>query len=1303
MKNLYVKSILLTLSLFAGNSHVSSKLIINEFMVSNTGMVLDPEYKKSADWIEFFNNGNSPIDLGGYYLTDNLKKPTKWQIPAGIQISAHGYILFWADDMNTGHHTNFALSASSEQIGLSDKSGTLIDSVEYGAHEPNVSMGRKPDGSSDWVFFTAPTPGAPNSTVNYSDIVRNDPDFSIAGGIYHNTISIEIKSIFGGDVRYTIDGTEPNELSSLANAPISITKNTVVRARIFKPGQIPGLVSTNTYLIDTENKINKLPIVCLSSAPDNLWAADSGIYVQRNVKSNREIPINIELFENDGRDGAAFNKRAGAKLNGLYSWQLPEKMLGIYFRKSYSSTKLEYPWILDKRRTSYGDFSLRASGSDWGNTMFRDAMVQTAAVENTNIDISGFRPCVAYINGEFIGIYNIREKIDESYIVGNYGLQPGAFDMIEKVDSGQYVETGDITANNYLISLLSKDLTDKANFDAIAAEMDIKEFTEMVCTEVYSGNNSISHDLMKWKPKGTGKWRWILMDLDCAFLGANNQMISFYINQNGWPLKDLMRNPDYKKQFGRKLSDLLFTTFNPKRMVSRIEDHKKAIEADMPEQIKRWAGTSGTGNYSSIKAISSMDNWLSEVEVLKTFAQERPGVILNDLTNYGFQSPVPVTVSTIPAKAGSLTFNGLKIPIDVCSGGYPKGEEIKLTAQAKAGYTFLGWKTNSDSVLIGREDDYISTEKELVINPQTTVNVSAIFEADGNSILPAEISSVMTLSKACSPYFVPDNVNITSTGKLIIEPGVQIWMSDGVSIFSAGPICAKGTKLEPIIFKSNPESVEKKWGLIHIKNANDTVWFKNIFIENASEGPNPVRDLAALAIDNSTVMLDSITIENVFKNPLSIYNCQTKLTNSIFHSEYAGCELINIKRGKISILNCEFIGNKGEDTDGLDFGYMSEINSSVRNCYFHDFEGFNADAVDLGDHTNNFIVDNIIAYNINDKGVSVGQCSSTKITNSVFINCGMGAGMKDSSSVEIDHCTYYGNFLGLANYQKHAGDAGSNLVVSNSILSNSYELGYFNDEFSKGDISNSSDDTEKLPDGKNNLEVNPLFKNPVLYDFPLLSGSPLIGSGTHGKTIGANLKLPKIPASVMISDIAYKSLQSAEDIEFIGLYNPGDSCIQLDSCTFSSGIQFTFPTGASIGAKEKIYITLNAASSFWDGKDVVVYQWESGRLSDQGEKIQLMNKYGMVIDQVIYGNNAPWPVPQDSQHAISLSSYTVDNHFGEYWKLQSISEIASVPIPSTNKSSSLYPNPSTGVNTVSNLKSIKETQEWLKIKNKENR
>ena len=293
--------------------------------------------------------------------------------------------------------------------------------------------------------------------------------------------------------------------------------------------------------------------------------------------------------------------------------------------------------------------------------------------------------------------------------------------------------------------------------------------------------------------------------------------------------------------------------------------------------------------------------------------------------------------------------------------------------------------------------------------------------------------------------------------------------------------------------------------------------------------------------------------------------------------------------------------------------------------------------------------------------------------------------MKDSSNVNIDHCTYYGNFYALANYQKHPGDAGSNLTVTNSVLSNSYELGYFNDEYSAISISNSLDDTEKLPSGNNNIHKNPFFRNPTEYDFTLLPESPLIGAGTNGTTIGANLLLPALPVSVMISDIAYVNEPGTENLEFIGLYNPGNSPISLDSCSFTEGITYIFQAGTAIEPKGKIYITSNSASLFWKGKGVVVYQWESGHLADEGEKIQLSNKYGKVIDQVVYNNKSPWPLPSKSSEGITLTRFDVDNHFGENWKLIPVAEMVSVPTLSKNNLFSVYPNPTTNTFTIKGL------------------
>jgi hypothetical protein len=161
----------------------------------------------------------------------------------------------------------------------------------------------------------------------------------------------------------------------------------------------------------------------------------------------------------------------------------------------------------------------------------------------------------------------------------------------------------------------------------------------------------------------------------------------------------------------------------------------------------------------------------------------------------------------------------------------------------------------------------------------------------------------------------------------------------------------------------------------------------------------------------------------------------------------------------------------------------------------------------------------------------------------------------------------------------------------------------------------------------------------------------------------------------MISDIAYRTDPGLEDLEFIGLYNPGDVRIILDSAHFTSGFSFIFPEGSSIGANEKQFITSNASSAFWSGKNAVVYQWISGRLADQGEKIQLSNKYDMVIDQVKFDILPPWPVPQNSLIGITLNRFDVDNHFGENWKLLSISKMFIGPDVLSANLLKVYPNP----------------------------
>jgi len=142
-------------------------IYINEFMADNKGIQV--EGKSSSvfpDWIELYNGGNTTVDLGGMYLTDNLRNSTRWRFGEGILIEPGGFILVIASGNAAKGplHTSFKLNASGEEIGLFAPDGvTLIDSINFSQQSADVSYGRYPDGSDSWSFFhKKSTPGKSN-------------------------------------------------------------------------------------------------------------------------------------------------------------------------------------------------------------------------------------------------------------------------------------------------------------------------------------------------------------------------------------------------------------------------------------------------------------------------------------------------------------------------------------------------------------------------------------------------------------------------------------------------------------------------------------------------------------------------------------------------------------------------------------------------------------------------------------------------------------------------------------------------------------------------------------------------------------------------------------------------------------------------------------------------------------------------------------------------------------------------------------------------------------------------------------
>jgi len=974
----------------------------------------------------------------------------------------------------------------------------------------------------------------------------------------------------------------------------------------------------------------------------------------------------------------------------------------------------------------------------------------------------------------------------------------------------------------------------------VAAVMDIEEFTDLIVTEMYSGNNSIDHNVMAWKPKGSGKWKWILMDLDRGFFTPSSDLISFSLAQTVWPFNQLMKNAAYKKYFGARLANHLYTTFNPIRMDKRIDYHKNLIEAEIPSHVARWLGT--TSSYGN--AMPSVAYWYKEVAKLKTFAEARPAALLTDLTNYGFSASAQLSVSVYPSNAGTFLFNGMKVSETTWSGLYPKNLASTLTAVSKPGFTFKGWapsisqdiisklstwsyldngtdqgttwygtsfndatwksgtgkfgygdtqqtvisygtsssskyittyfrkaftltpeikatanftinllrddgavvylngkevvrsnmptgtityKTLTPSSVAGTEEttyfSYSIDPKYLVSGsnviavelhqnaansadlgfdlqlvasvPDTTNLVStsasygitltgdqkltAIYQSKGLSLVPDTISSNMTFYKAQSPYWLQGDVTVPANVTLTIEPGVVVHMAPNANMMVNGTMKAIGTATDKILFDLNPDFSNKtnSWGALCFLNSTDTVRMTHVTIVDAGMGPKPVRDVAAISAFKSNLLLDNLRIVSTDYDPIVTRYGSVSLTNSTLHSGIVG-NLINVKNGKGYISNCFFEGNDFPNTDAIDYDNVD--NGVIKNSVVRNFGGFNSDGIDLGE-SSNVHIDSVLIYNIFDKGVSIGLQTSLTIKNALIMNTTLGFGIKDSSFVHADSCTFYSVGTPVANYEKIAGRAGGNAFITNSILSNSYNNTYTSDSKSFSQYSYCLSDNDSLPEGFNNRFGNPKFNAPGTFDFGYGATSPAFKTGFAGgfsSDMGSVIRRFSANPYVMISDIFYNVNNDVNRTEFISLYNPGNAPVDISGFILSDACDFIFPAGSIIEAKKKVIVSKSLISnSNW--KDVASsWVWTSGSLANEGENIRFSNPNGIIMDQVTYKPVAPWPIVTGlDEKVISVIAPELDNHFGDNWKATSYDSFASITQTST-EGFGLYPNPTRG-------------------------
>ncbi|MBT5708668.1 CotH kinase family protein [bacterium] len=747
----------------------SYTLRINEVMSNNQQSLAD-EDGDFPDWIELYNPTDRPTLLDDLSLSDDAADLGKWKLPTGV-IQPKGYLLVFASGKNRSlegspFHTNFKISADGETILLTKGPKEIIDRVTLGRLENDESLGRANSKEIPWQVFgsdlTSPNQVNPEEG-SHPYIVA--PQFAQQPGRQVSGLSFQIlPSDPDHTIHYTTDGTPPNETSRIYQAPFPIDKTTIVRAITFDQQGNRSTISTGTYFFDTDHT---LPVISLVTAAENFVIRDGFLYgFGENMYSNgdftanfpysssnawkdREIPASFELFDKDG--STRFQQDVGIKIFGGWgSRGYPQKSLAIFARSQYGRGKIRHPLFPNHKVKEFESIILRNSGNDnqsthhipprppigdfgptQGNgsyfvnstfTLFRDAMMQRLA-SNLNVDTQAYRPSILYLNGEYWGIYNLREKLNEHYVESHHGVPSDQVDLIEGYSQAN------AGSNRFYREAQSfvrrRDLSLDEQFEIVGnTYINVPSFIDYHLSVIYFQNFDIGN-IKQWRDQDGGGFRWMLYDQDYGFnlwprniylpamardFSDYDNMFDFYTNPegsgNGWPnssgrtqfLRRLLLNESFKMSFITRCLDLLNSNFTSSQVRTTIQTMADQIRPEIPKHLERWSwdALQERGHEAPFKkedAPLNIEHWERNVQELLEFGDARPSKLRRDLIAHFNLDPtlVETTINASPSEGGLIRVNSIEVNTFPWRGTYLDLVPTHVQAVASEGYEFIEW------------------------------------------------------------------------------------------------------------------------------------------------------------------------------------------------------------------------------------------------------------------------------------------------------------------------------------------------------------------------------------------------------------------------------------------------------------------------------------------------------------------------------------------------------------------------------------------------------------------------------------
>lgn len=703
---LFLSALILS-SCSSNNEPKKGVLVFNEVFLGNSSEHINPDLGKNTPWIELKNTREVKVNLKGYCLQ---YKDQSFKFNQNINIQPNGLLVIYLDGKEWypgdsiknpktkrkerqafAYHAKLKIKSFNSALLLFSNEEEIIDKFRLKDKLHKYSYGLTK--TQEMGLQSYPTPGKQNLTYSSKNQLSKPINTNIKSGFYNKTQVFSVTSDTS-DIYYTLNGTVPTLKSDRWRGSLNITKNTVLILRRLSKFKLPSELTYRSILFKTASNLPKFSLI---TNPAFLKNDTIGIYCEgkngfyrytnkkyANYNNKWKRAVQVQFFK---KDSMIYSDKLTMKVSGKVNCVFPLKSLLL---KPLEGKEINHPFFNQKKELT--SILLRNGGNDFKYTLMRDGLSSLIANSWSEVETQFYQPCELFMNGEFYGVINLREKAKVNYIKSLTGLNPNEFTLLEYV-----INLKSINGSKRNFEELINDIKTKAiNYQEIETKIDIKALIQYYILEFYFANIDWPFNNHKfWKSKN-GKWRWILEDCDGGFnlkkdylkdnpeiansdfkpLNTNNLFSlhlnkepSEMINPEGYQLfRSLFEYEKFKTNFFNSLSIVGKTHLKAEKVIPILDSLQELLKPSIPKHLEKWSPT------------KTLKDWGKSVDIIREFIFSRNKTLSSQITKhfserqfvqqqFDVKSNSPIHIESIPITESFLStiISGQPISISTSS------------------------------------------------------------------------------------------------------------------------------------------------------------------------------------------------------------------------------------------------------------------------------------------------------------------------------------------------------------------------------------------------------------------------------------------------------------------------------------------------------------------------------------------------------------------------------------------------------------------------------------------------------------